>query len=121
MLLAGRGVTLRVDTELDDHETIRLMVQQAVGASILPHSSVYRECARGLMQAHRITESGVLRTLALGVGASRGSSAARQAVAEIVTQVLAEIEADGKLRPNLQDPVASESRRRLRERAKVGA
>ncbi len=105
VLLAGRGVTLRVDTELDDHETIRLMVQQAVGASILPHSSVYRECARGLMQAHRITESGVLRTLALGVGASRGSSAARQAVAEIVTQVLAEIEADGKLRPNLQDPV----------------
>jgi hypothetical protein len=42
-------------------------------------------------------------------------------VAEIVTQVLAEIEADGKLRPNLQDPVASEARRRLRERAKVGA
>ena len=121
VLLAGRGVTLRVDTELDDHETIRLMVQQGVGASILPHSSVYRECARGLMQAHRITESGVLRTLALGVGASRGSSAARQAVAEIVTQVLAEIEVDGKLRPNLQDPVASEARRRLRERAKVGA
>ena len=121
VLLAGRGVTLRVDTELDDHETIRLMVQQGVGASILPHSSVYRECARGLMQAHRITESGVLRTLALGVGASRGSSAARQAVAEIVTQVLAEIEVDGKLRPNLQDPAASEARRRLRERAKVGA
>src|SRR5579871_1597577 len=42
VLLAGRGVTLRVDTELDDHETIRLMVQQGVGASVLPHSSLYR-------------------------------------------------------------------------------
>jgi len=53
-LLAGRGVELQVDTELNDHETIRLMVQQGVGASILPHSSVCRECARGLAEAHRI-------------------------------------------------------------------
>ena len=58
VLLAGRGIALRVDTELDDHETIRLMVQQGVGASILPHSSVYRECARGLVEAHRITAVG---------------------------------------------------------------
>ena len=54
-LLAGHGVELQVETELNDHETIRLMVQQGVGASILPHSSVYRECARGLAEAHRIT------------------------------------------------------------------
>jgi LysR family transcriptional regulator, nitrogen assimilation regulatory protein len=53
-LLAGHRIELQVDTELNDHETIRLMVQQGVGASILPHSSVYRECARGLAEAHRI-------------------------------------------------------------------
>jgi LysR family nitrogen assimilation transcriptional regulator len=122
VLLAGRGVTLRVDTELDDHETIRLMVQQGVGASILPHSSVYRECARGLVQAHRITGSGVFRTLALGVGASRGASAARQAVSEVVTQVLADIEADGKLCPDVENlAAAAGSRARLPGRAKVGA
>ena len=57
VLLAGRGIALQVDTELNDHETIRLMVQQGVGASILPHSSVCRECARGVAQAHRITAS----------------------------------------------------------------
>ena len=85
VLLAGRGIELQVDTELNDHETIRLMVQQGVGASILPHSSVYRECARGLAEAHRITAAGVFRTLALGVAASRGASSAREAVAEIVT------------------------------------
>lgn len=104
VLLAGRGIALRVDTELNDHETIRLMVQQGVGASILPHSSVYRECARGLAQAHRITESGVFRILALGVAESRPSSAARQAVAEIVTDVLGDIEAAGKLRPQIPEP-----------------
>jgi LysR family transcriptional regulator, nitrogen assimilation regulatory protein len=105
ILLAGRGIALQVDTELNDHETIRLMVQQGVGASILPHSSVYRECARGLVEAHRITASGVLRTLALGVAVSRGPSAAQQVVAEVVTEVLGDIEADGKLRPQIEEPM----------------
>ena len=98
-LLAGLGVELAVDTELNDHETIRLMVQQGVGASILPHSSVYRECLRGLLAAHRIGADGVFRTLALGVSSSRTASSARDAVAESVTRVLADIEVEGKLRP----------------------
>jgi LysR family transcriptional regulator, nitrogen assimilation regulatory protein len=97
-LLAGRSVELQVETELNDHETIRLMVQQGVGASILPHSSVYRECARGLAEAHRITAEGVFRTLALGVAINRGASSAREAVAEIVSQVLSDIEVEGQLR-----------------------
>jgi LysR family transcriptional regulator, nitrogen assimilation regulatory protein len=111
VLLAGRGIALQVDTELSDHETIRLMVQQGVGASILPYSSVYRECARGLAQAHRITAAGVLRTLVLGVAVNRDPSAARQAVGEIVTEVLGDIEADGKLRPQFEQPLPGETAR----------
>ena len=80
------------------------MVQQGVGASILPHSSVHRECARGLAEAHRITPGGVFRTLALGVAANRGASAARDAVSEVVTQVLRGIEAEGRLRLGLDPP-----------------
>ena len=122
VLLAGRGIALRVDTELDDHETIRLMVQQGVGASILPHSSVYRECARGVAQVHRITASGVFRTLALGVAASRAPSAARQAVAEVVAEVIEDIEADGKLRSQIREPVVDGATRpRGRQSAKVEA
>jgi LysR family nitrogen assimilation transcriptional regulator len=120
VLLAGRGIALQVDTELNDHETIRLMVQQGVGASILPHSSVYRECARGLADAHRITGSGIFRTLALGVAASRGPSEARQAVAEAVSGVLADIEAAGKLRPQIRGPIADTAPRpRSRQKAKA--
>ena len=100
-LLAGRDVELQVETELNDHETIRLMVQQGVGASILPHSSVYRECARGLAEAHRITPEGIFRNLALGVAANRSISSARGAVAEVVTQVVRDIAVEGKLRPAL--------------------
>jgi LysR family transcriptional regulator, nitrogen assimilation regulatory protein len=105
-LLAGRGVELQVETELNDHETIRLMVQQGVGASILPHSSVYRECARGLAEAHRITEKGVFRTLALGVAANRGASSAREAVGGIVSGVLSDVKAEGRLRLDLEHPEA---------------
>ncbi len=122
VLLGGRGIALRVDTELDDHETIRLMVQQGVGASILPHSSVYRESARSAVRAHRITATGVFRTLAIGFAAGRGPSAARQAVAEIVTEVLGDIEADGKLRRPLDQPaVEAAVRSRRRQPAKIEA
>src|SRR5213076_2499055 len=55
-LIAGRGIELKVEIEVNDHETIRLMVQQGAVASILPYSSVARECAQGLLDAHRITE-----------------------------------------------------------------
>jgi LysR family nitrogen assimilation transcriptional regulator len=106
-LLAGIGIELQVETELNDHETIRLMVQQGVGASILPHSSVHRESARGLVDAHRITAPGVFRTLALGVATNRSASSAREAVAHIVTEVLADIEAEGKLCPVLDPPAMS--------------
>jgi LysR family transcriptional regulator, nitrogen assimilation regulatory protein len=87
-LLAGLGLELKVETELNDHETIRRMVQQGVGASILPHASVVGECARGLVETHRLTASGIFRTLALGVAASRNSSVAREAVAQVVTTLV---------------------------------
>ena len=119
-LLAGHYVELNVETELNDHETIRLMVQQGVGASILPHSSVYRECGRGLAEAHRITASGIFRTLALGVAASRSTSSAREAVAEVVAQVVSEIEAEGRLRLSLENLEAASSHSLPRARRRVG-
>jgi LysR family nitrogen assimilation transcriptional regulator len=96
-LLAGLGIDLQVEVELNDHETIRLMVQQGVGASILPHPSVARECARGLAEAHRLTAGGIYRSLALGVAANRSSSIARDAVAQTLRQLLTDIAAEGQL------------------------
>jgi LysR family transcriptional regulator, nitrogen assimilation regulatory protein len=96
-LLAGHGVELSVDTELNDHETIRLMVQQGAGATILPLSAVSRECARGLLEAHRITERGVFRILALGVRASRNASLAREAVARTIRAMVEAMDDGGRL------------------------
>lgn len=96
-LLAGFGIDLKVAFELNDHETIRLMVQQGVGASILPHSSVARECARGLAEAHRLTAGGIFRTLALGTAANRAGSSAREAVVQAVKGLVDEVAARGSL------------------------
>jgi LysR family transcriptional regulator, nitrogen assimilation regulatory protein len=96
-LLAGLDIELNVQTELNDHETIRLMVQQGAGAAVLPLSSVSKECARGLMEAHRITEAGVYRTLALGVRAGRNASPAREAAARTLRAMIAEMDGDGRL------------------------
>jgi DNA-binding transcriptional LysR family regulator len=96
-LLAGHEIELNVQTELNDHETIRLMVAQGMGAAVLPLSSASRECARGLLEAHRITESGVFRTLALGVRASRNASLAREAVARTIRTMVEEMDDDGRL------------------------
>jgi LysR family transcriptional regulator, nitrogen assimilation regulatory protein len=96
-LLAGRGIELNVDTEVNDHETMRLMVQRGAAASVLPYSSVARECERGLLQGHRLTESGVFRTLALGVRASRTASPAREAVVRTITRLVAEMDTGGQL------------------------
>jgi DNA-binding transcriptional LysR family regulator len=88
---------LKVEIEVNDHETIRLMVQQSAAASILPYSSVARECARGLIEAHRLTADGIFRTLALGARVSRSASLARDAVARTITEVVADMERDGRL------------------------
>src|SRR5207237_8330677 len=83
--------------EINDNETMRLMVAQGAAASILPYSSVARECAKGLLAAHRITADGIFRTLALGVRASRTASVAREALARTITEVVADRERDGQL------------------------
>jgi LysR family transcriptional regulator, nitrogen assimilation regulatory protein len=109
-LLAGFGIELKVDTELNDHETIRLMVQEGAGAAVLPLSSVSRECARGLVEAHRLMDAGVFRTLALGVRASRNASLARDAVARAIRAMVAEMEDEGRL------AMAAKRSRRTRQR-----
>ena len=96
-LLAGRGIELKVEYEINDNETMRLMVHDGVAASILPYSSVARDCARGLLDAHRITEGGIFRTLARGVRVSRTASLAREAVVRTIAEIIADMERAGRL------------------------
>jgi LysR family transcriptional regulator, nitrogen assimilation regulatory protein len=110
-LLAGRGIELKVAIEVNDHETIRLLVQEGVAAAILPYASVARECAKGLVAAHRLTADGIFRTLALGVRVSRAASLAREAVARTIAAVVADRERDGGFALALPLPAPRRSRR----------
>ena len=110
-LLAGLDIELQVSTELNDHETIRLMVADGAGAAVLPLSSVSRDCARGTLEAHRITETGVFRTLALGVRASRNASLARDAIARTIRAMVEDMNEEGRLAMAVKRPPA---RRKLR-------
>jgi hypothetical protein len=78
---------------------------------VLPLSSVSRDCAHGLVEAHRITETGVFRTLALGVRASRNASLARDAVARTIRAMVEEMADEGRLAMAAKRPAP---RRRLR-------
>jgi LysR family transcriptional regulator, nitrogen assimilation regulatory protein len=112
-LLAGRGIELNVEMEVNDHETMRLMVQRGAAASVLPYSSVASECERGLLAAHRLTDSGVFRTLALGVRASRTASLTREAVVRTITRLVTERDHEGRLSLASAEPAAP---RRVRPR-----
>ena len=70
-----------------------------------------RECAGGLVEAHRLTADGIFRTLALGVRVSRSASLARDAVARTIRDVLRGIERHGDL------SIAGQSERRRRKTA----
>jgi LysR family transcriptional regulator, nitrogen assimilation regulatory protein len=109
-LLAGHDIELTVETELNDHETIRLMVAGGAGAAVLPLSSVSRERARGVVEAHRITECGVFRTLALGVRASRNASLARDAVARTIRGIVEGMMDEGRLALAMKRPAPRPAR-----------
>jgi hypothetical protein len=61
-----------------------------------------------LIDAHRLTEDGIFRTLALGVRVSRSASLARDAVGRTIATLVAEMERDGRLAL----PAGKASRRR---------
>jgi hypothetical protein len=58
---------------------------------------VARECGRGLAEAHRLTQAGVFRTLALGTTVNRTNSSAHDAVAQVVKDLVSEVAARGSL------------------------
>ena len=95
LLLDGHGIALRLETEVNDPESIRLLVQRGFGATILPYGAVRRDCEAGLVRARRLTESGIFRSLFVATPAARSSSPAREAALAVVRAVLAEMDAAG--------------------------
>ena len=81
--------------ELNSIETIRIMVRQGIGDSILPFSVLQTEPEPNRLSAHRIGDKGLFRKVALVHAATRRVSAAGQAVMASVRSIFRDLDEGG--------------------------
>ena len=93
--------------ELNSIETIRIMVRQGIGHSILPFSVLQAECEPNRLSAHRIGDKGLFRSVALVHAATRRVSAAGQAITTSVRTIFADLDERGAFR--LDEPARVQS------------
>ncbi len=101
-LLSPAMLARQVILELTSIETIRIMVRQGTGESILPFSVLQADPEPSRLSAHRIGEAGIHRKLALVHAATRRLSAAGQAVMASVRAIFADL--DGRGAFGLEEP-----------------
>jgi LysR family transcriptional regulator, nitrogen assimilation regulatory protein len=94
-LLPSPMLARQVILELNSIETIRIMVRQGTGESILPLSVLQADSEPNRLSAHRIGEAGLFRKLALVHAATRRLSAAGQAVMASVRAIFADLDERG--------------------------
>ncbi len=112
-LLAGFDIELTVETELNDHETIRLMVAEGAGAAVLPLSSVSRECARGILEAHRITEASDVPHTSPGMARPACNASLARDAGDAGSAMVEEMEAEGRHSDGREAAGAAKAARRL--------
>jgi LysR family nitrogen assimilation transcriptional regulator len=93
MLLAPHGVVIMGDMILNSLETIRLMVQDGSGTTILPYSITRRDHAMKLVDVHRLLDGSIQRQLVISASEGRTVTSASEATAGMIRSVTAEIEA----------------------------
>ena len=90
-LLLGRGITLQIEMVLNSLETIRLMAQQGVCATILPCSIARHDHENGLLDMHSLLDGSIQRQLVLARPQGRPFSRASEAVSGLISAVTAEL------------------------------
>jgi DNA-binding transcriptional LysR family regulator len=66
-----RGIRLTVNLEADAFNSIRLLVEEGHGYSVLPYPAVQLEVERGIFQVSRLVEPEVTRRLVLATSPAR--------------------------------------------------
>jgi LysR family nitrogen assimilation transcriptional regulator len=94
-LLAPAMLAQKAVLELNSIETIRIMVRQGIGESILPFSVLQAETEPNRLSAHRLGDKGLFRKVALVHAATRRVSAAGQAVMESVRAIFRDLDDRG--------------------------
>jgi LysR family nitrogen assimilation transcriptional regulator len=89
---ATAGVTLTVAFEMQSVSTVKELVEQGVGATVLPLGAVRREVNQGLLQAQRIVDPAVTRMVHLLHSSRRPLSRAEEEIMRIILDVAREVE-----------------------------
>ncbi|WP_440996808.1 LysR substrate-binding domain-containing protein [Arhodomonas sp. SL1] len=92
------GVRLWIRTEIDALTQIKALVRRGLGQAVLSHSAVYEELQRGELEARRIVDPAVERTVYLAEPSDRPVSHATRATAELLSRCAASLVADGRWR-----------------------
>ena len=97
-LLGHKGPLVTVMLELNSIETIRLMVRQGTGTTILPRSILSDDEKSGDVTLHSIGPKGLFRRLALAHSRTRRLSRSAQIVKEGVTKIMTDLDRKGVFR-----------------------
>lgn len=91
-IAATQGVALRVDFEMQSVSTVKELVGQGVGATVLPLGAVRREVDQGLLQAQRIVAPEVTRVIHLLQSSRRPLSKAEGGIMRVILEVARDVE-----------------------------
>lgn len=94
-ILERSGVRLTVAIELNAIETIRLMVQQRLGATLMPYSVMHADCLSGAVEARVVIEPRLRRTLVFASHATRRQTFALEELERAVRTEMIELESEG--------------------------
>lgn len=83
----GHGLDIRF--EIDSMPTMKELAETGVAATVLPFGAVAREVAAGRLEALRIVEPGIRRTMVLATAAQRPIDAPLRAVITAIQAVIA--------------------------------
>lgn len=92
------GGPLAIKTELDSLTAIKDLVAEGFGFTVLPWPAISREVAAGTLQAMKVVEPTVARTVQLAMPADLPGTRSTDCIAGLVRDLLGELVAQGRWR-----------------------
>ncbi len=90
------GLTITVSHEINALSTIKQLVEDAVGSTILPYASVHKEVSDGRMSAYRIKGAGFTQAVVLAVSSQRPLSLAGRKLLDCIKQQVSALHLSGQ-------------------------
>jgi len=112
MLAAQQGIKLNIVIEGDAYRTLRVLIDKGHGYGILPRSSILTELRSGTLQASRLTNPEVERSIVLTTCSNRIPASGLKSLVDIIKKVVREtIEAANSVSISNSIPSAPKRRR----------